>query len=74
MKTDVPMQSSTFIIIVMYIYYVFTNGNALSTQMIHVNQNIISYTHVEHSPTNAIYIKIYEAKTKLGEFRPFIHI
>ena len=32
----------------MYIYHVL---NALSSHMIHINLNMIFYTHVEHSPT-----------------------
>ena len=35
------------IIIIMYIYHVLIN--ALSTHMIHINLNIIFYTHVEHT-------------------------
>ena len=41
----------------MYIYHALIN--ALSAHMIHVNLNMISYTHVEHSPTKTIYIKYY---------------
>ena len=41
------------IIIIMYIYHALIN--ALSAQMIHINLNMIFYTHVEHSPTNTIY-------------------
>ena len=33
----------------MYIYHALIN--ALSTHMIHINLNMIFYTHVEHSPT-----------------------
>ena len=36
-------------IIIMYIYHVLIN--ALSTHMIHINLNMIFYTHVEHCPT-----------------------
>ena len=43
------------IIIIMYIYHVLIN--ALSAHMIHINLNMIFYTHVEHSPTKTIYIK-----------------
>ncbi len=39
----------------MYIYHALIN--ALSAHMIHVNLNMIFYTHVEHSPTKTIYIK-----------------
>ena len=47
------------IIIIMYIYHALIN--ALSAHMIHINLNMIFYTHVEHSPTKTIYIK---SKTK----------
>ena len=51
------------IIIMKYIYHVLING--LSTHMIHINLNMIFYTHVEHSPTKTIYIKYYtERQTK----------
>ena len=43
------------IIIIMYICYALIN--AQSTHMIHINLNVIFYTHVEHSPTKTIYIK-----------------
>ena len=36
-------------IIIMYIYHALIN--ALSAHMIHINLNMIFYTHVEHSPT-----------------------
>ena len=42
----------------MYIYHALIN--ALSAQMIHINLNMIFYTHVEHSPTKTIYIKYYK--------------
>ena len=42
----------------MFIYHVLTN--TLSTHMIHINLNMISCTHVEHSPTKTIYIKYYK--------------
>ena len=42
----------------MYIYHVLLN--ALSAHMIHINLNMILYTHVEHSPTKTIYIKYYK--------------
>ena len=38
--------------------------NALSAHMIHINLNMIIYTHVKHSPTNTIYIKYYLKKYK----------
>ena len=45
----------------MYIYHALIY--ALSAHMIHINLNMIFYTHVEHSPTKTIYIKYY-TKTK----------
>ena len=42
------------IIIIMYIYHALIN--ALSAHMIHINLNMIIYTHVEHSPNKTIYI------------------
>ena len=32
--------------------------NALSAHLIHINLNMILYTHVEHSPTKTVYIKL----------------
>ena len=46
------------IIIIMYIYHALID--ALSAHMIHVNLNMIFYTHVEHSPTKTIYIEYYK--------------
>ena len=46
------------IIIIMYIYHALINS--LSAHMIHINLNMIFYTHVEHSPTKTIYIKYYK--------------
>ena len=43
------------IIIIMYIYHALINAS--SAHMIHINLNMIFYTHVEHSPTKTIYIK-----------------
>ena len=45
------------IIIIMYIYHALII--ALSAHMIHINLNMIFYTHVKHSPTKTIYIKYY---------------
>ena len=36
--------------------------NALSAHMIHININMIFYTHLEHGPTKTIYIKYYTEK------------
>ena len=41
----------------MYIYHALIN--ALSAHMIHINLNMIFYTHVKHSPIKTIYIKYY---------------
>ena len=46
----------------MYIYHAFIN--ALSAHMIHINLNVIFYTHAEHSSTKTIYIKYYTKKKK----------
>ena len=46
-----------YLIIIMYIYHALIN--ALSAHMIHINRNMIFYTHVKHSPTKTIYIKYY---------------
>ena len=50
-------QFSVIIIIIMYIYHALIN--ALSAHMIHINLNMIFYTHLKHSPTKTIYIKYY---------------
>ena len=51
----------------MYTYHALIN--ALSAHMIHVNLNMIFYTHilytyVEHSPTKTICIKYYKKQNK----------
>ena len=46
----------------MYIYLALIN--ALSVHMIHINLNMIFYTHVEHSPTKTIYTKYYTKKKR----------
>ena len=46
----------------MYIYH--APINALRTHMIHINLNMIFYTHVEHSPIKTIYVKYYKNKIK----------
>ena len=54
----------TIIIIIMYIYLVLIS--TLSAHMIHVNLNMIFYTHVEHRPTKTIkYYKKIQQKTAL---------
>jgi len=46
----------------MYIYHALIN--ALSAHMMHINLNMIFYTHVEHSPIKTIHIKYYLKKIK----------
>ena len=48
-QTSSFFSSHSSIIIIMYIYHALIN--ALSARMIHINLNMIFYTHVEHSPT-----------------------
>ena len=42
-------------IIIIYIYYALIN--ALSAHMIHINLNVIFYTHAEHSPIKTTHTK-----------------
>ena len=56
-ETECRKKRKIIIIIIMYIYHALIN--ALSAHMIHINLNMIYYTHVEHSPTKTIYIKYY---------------
>ena len=56
------------IIITMYIYHALIN--TLSAHMIHINLNMIFYTHVEHSPTKTIYIKYYLKHTHTHTTKP----
>ena len=49
---------TSIIIIIMYIYDALIN--ALGAHIIHINLNMIFYTHIEHSPTKIIYIKYYK--------------
>ena len=51
------------LIIIMYIWHALIN--ALSAHMIHINLNMIFYTHVEHSPTKTNYIKYTKNKNAL---------
>ena len=44
----------------MYIYHALIN--ALCAHMIHINLNMIFYTHVEISPNKTVYIKYYTEK------------
>ena len=55
-------QASTTSLITTYIYRALIN--ALSAHMIHINLNMIFYTHVEHRPTKTIYIKYLKNKQK----------
>ena len=47
----------------MYVYHELID--ALSTRMMHINLNTI-YTHVEHSPTDAIYPKYRKKQEKVN--------
>ena len=47
--------TTTTIRIRMYIYNALMN--ALSAHMVHINLNMIFYTHVEHSPTKTTHAK-----------------
>ena len=49
----------------MYIHHALIN--ALSAHMIHINLNMIFYTHVQHSPTKTIYMKYYIEEKKLNK-------
>ena len=49
--------TTTIIIIIMYIYHALIN--TLRAHMIHINLNMIFYTHVNHSPTKTICIRYY---------------
>ena len=49
----------------MYIYYALINALSTHSHMIHINLNMIFYTHVEHSPTKTIYVKYYMKKQTL---------
>ena len=55
------VQNMQNITIIMYIYHALIN--ALSAHIIHINLNMIFYTHVEHSPTKTIYVKYYKKQT-----------
>ena len=44
----------------MYIYHALIN--ALSAHMIHINLNMIFYTHVEHSPTKTTRAKLHKER------------
>ena len=46
----------------MYIYHVLIS--ALSTHMIHINLNMIFYTHTAHSPTKLNYKVLYKKQNK----------
>ena len=50
------------LIIIMYIYHALIN--TLSAHVIHINLNVIFYTHIEHSATKTICLKYYTKKAK----------
>ena len=47
------------IIIIMYIYYALINALNAHNHIMHINLNIVFYTHVEDSPTKMVYIRHY---------------
>ena len=53
------------IIILMCIYHALIN--ALSVYMIHINLNMIFYTHVVHSPTKTIHKRYYTKEKRKKE-------
>ena len=55
----------------MYNYHALIN--ALSTHMIHINLNMIFYTHVEHSSTKTIYIKYYQKNYSKNALQTHTH-
>ena len=54
----------------MYIYHALIN--ALSAHMIHININMIFYTHVKHSPSKTIYT-FSQRKQRKRHRHPRIH-
>ena len=59
------------ILIIMYIYHALIN--ALSAHMIHINLNMIFYTHVEHSSTKTIYIKYLKKEKRTTNTHTHTH-
>ena len=59
MQNQLARELIIIIIIITYIKFYHALINALSAHMIHINLNMIFYTHVEHSPTTTICIKYY---------------
>ena len=70
-ESNVKVSVTYAILIRMYIYHAFIN--AMSAHTIHINLNMIPYTHVEHSPTKTIYIKYY-TKTKKRTTNTHTHL
>ena len=62
-----------FLIIIMYVYHALIN--TLSAHILHINLNMIFYTHVKHSPTptETIYIKYYIFFFKALQTRTHTH-
>ena len=52
----------------MYIYHALIN--ALRAHMIHINLNMIFYTHVEHSPTKTTHTKHHTERQKQPPTHP----
>ena len=58
MSARVHERRECAVIIIMYIYHALIN--ALSAHIVHINLNMIFYTHVEHSPTkNSLHKVLY---------------
>ena len=55
----------------MYIYSALIS--ALSAHTIHMNLNMIFYTHGEHSPTKTIYIKYYTKTKQKTHYKNALH-
>ena len=60
--------TSTLVIItiIMYIYHALIN--VLNAHIIHIDLTTIFYTHLEQSPTSAVYLKYYWKRTNPNLF------
>ena len=56
----------------MYIYHALIN--ALSAHLIHINLNMIFYTHVEHNPTETTHTKYHTERQKQPTLPTHPHI
>ena len=60
-QQQIKLLQQFLFIIIMYIYHALIN--ALSTHMIHINLNMIFYTHVEQSYQNNLHKVLYKKRT-----------